>query len=169
MVCFTGCQAFEPTVSVCCATLCATLCALSENSDLQEDASQRKRELARECGQRRRETPSAGFKTRDAAEHYRARLLEREALQSPAALSDLTTLAAASVRLALERLEPYEASLLDAVDYFIKFAKPPKGKVTIQEAMDSFERDNRRRDLSEAFLTRSRAFFSRFRDAFGIA
>ena len=54
------------------------------------------------------------FKTRDAAEHYRARFLEREALQSPATLSDLTTLAAASVRLALERLEPYEASLLDA-------------------------------------------------------
>jgi hypothetical protein len=71
------------------------------------------------------------------------------------------------VRLALERLEPYEASLLDAVDYFIKFAKPPKGKVTIQEAMDSFERDNSRRGLSEAYLTRSRAFFSQFRNAFG--
>jgi site-specific recombinase XerD len=107
------------------------------------------------------------FRTREAAEHYRARLLERKALQSPSALSDLTTLAAANVRLALERLQPYEASLLDAVDYFIKFAKPPKGKVTIQEAMDSFEMDNRRRGLSEAYLTKSRAFFSQFRDAFG--
>jgi hypothetical protein len=107
------------------------------------------------------------FKTREAAEHYRARLLERKALQSPSALSDLTTLAAANVRLALERLEPYEASLLDAVDYYIKFAKPSKGKVTIQEAMDSFERDNSRRGLSEAYLTRSRAFFWQFRDAFG--
>jgi site-specific recombinase XerD len=107
------------------------------------------------------------FRTRDAAEHYRACLLERKALQSPSALSDLTTLAAANVRLALERLAPYEASLLDAVDYFIKFAKPPTGKVTIQEAMDSFERDNRRRGLSAAYLTKSRSFFSRFRDAFG--
>jgi hypothetical protein len=57
------------------------------------------------------------FKTHEAAEHYRVRLLERKALQSPSALSDLTTLAAANVKLALERLEPYEASLLDAVDY----------------------------------------------------
>jgi hypothetical protein len=113
----------------------------------------------------KRHLPS--FKTREAAEHYRARLLERKALQSPSALSDLTTLAAANVRLALERLEPYEASLLDAVDHFIKFAKPPKGKVTIQEAMDSFERDNRRRGLSEAYLIKSRVFFSQFRDAFG--
>jgi hypothetical protein len=44
----------------------------------------------------KRHLPS--FKTREAAEHYRARLLERKALQSPSALSDLTTLAAAGVR-----------------------------------------------------------------------
>jgi hypothetical protein len=57
--------------------------------------------------------------------------------------------------------------LLDAVDYFSKFAKPAKGKVIIQEAIDSFESDNQRRGLSEAYLTKSRAFFSQFRDAFG--
>ncbi len=49
------------------------------------------------------------FETREAAEHYRAQLEERRALQSPAAMADLTTLAAANVRLALERLEPWPA------------------------------------------------------------
>ena len=62
--------------------------------------------------------------------------------------------------------QPYEASILDAVDFFIKFAKPAKGKVSIQEAMDSFDRDNKRRGLSLAYLTKSRTFFSQFRNAF---
>ena len=78
------------------------------------------------------------FTTRDEAEKYRAALLERKALEVPAELSDLTTLAAANVRLALTRLQPYKASILEAVDFFIKFAKPANGKVSIKEAMSAF-------------------------------
>ena len=70
------------------------------------------------------------------------------------------------MRAALERLKPYEASITEAVDFFIKFAKPPKGKVTIQEAMDTFERDNKRRGLSVSYLTKSRSLFAQFRDKF---
>jgi integrase len=38
--------------------------------------------------------------------------------------------------------------------------------VTIQEAMDSFEKESRRRGLSTAYVTKSRAFFSQFCTAF---
>lgn len=106
------------------------------------------------------------FPSREAAEHHRAKLIENQALKSQAVLADLTKLQGARVRLALERLEPYEASILDAVDFFIKFAKPPKGRISIQEAMDIFGKDNKRRGLSSTYLVKSRAFFKQFRDAF---
>jgi integrase len=103
----------------------------------------------------------------EAAQKAKADLLEKQALKNPAALSDLDELGRASVRHALERLKPYDASITEAVDFYVKFAKPPKGKITIQEAMDLFQKDKSGEGASDTYLKNSkRSFFVPFRDSF---
>lgn len=100
------------------------------------------------------------------AQQFKAKCEEKDALKNPTALSDLDELGKASIRHALEKLKPFDATITEAVDFFIKFAKPPKGKVTIQEAMDLFASVKTAEGLSKTYLEKSRrCFFVPFRDA----
>jgi hypothetical protein len=106
-------------------------------------------------------------KTLDEAQRVKAECEEKNALKNPTALSDLDELGKAAIRHALEKLKPFDATITEAVDFYVKFAKPTKGKLTIQEAMDLFQRDKRRQGLSESYITNSRrSFFVPFKDAF---
>ena len=68
---------------------------------------------------------------------------------------------------ALEKLKPYDATITEAVDFFIKFAKPTKGKVTIQKAIDLFVAAKTKEKLSATYIEKSeRCFFRPFRDKF---
>jgi len=105
--------------------------------------------------------------TLDEAQGVKAECEEKQALKNPVALSDLDELGRAAVRHALEKLKPYDATITEAVDFFVKFAKPPKGKITIQEAMDLFQKEKTTQGLSRSYLANSRrCFFTPFRDAF---
>jgi hypothetical protein len=101
------------------------------------------------------------------AQLLKAKLEERDALKNTAVLSELDDLGKAAIRYALAKLKPFDATITEAVDFFVKFAKPPKGKLTIQEAMDLFEKEKTKESLSEKYLRTSKAsFFAPFRDAF---
>ncbi|HWL51223.1 MAG TPA: tyrosine-type recombinase/integrase [Chthoniobacteraceae bacterium] len=102
-------------------------------------------------------------RTLEEAEYFRGQLIEKNALQNPAALSELDEVGKASVRHALTRLTAYDASLSEAVDFFLKYAKPPQGKITIQEAMDLFKKHKTRDGASRTYLDKSyRCFFVPF-------
>ena len=88
-------------------------------------------------------------------------------MNNAAALSELDELGKAAVRFGLAKLKPFDASITEAVDFFIKFSKPPKGKLTIQEAMDLFEKEKTKDGLSKKYLRTSKdSFFTPFREAF---
>jgi integrase len=106
-------------------------------------------------------------KTLDEAQKVKAECEEKNALKNPTALSDLSELGKAAIRHALEKLKPFDATITEAVDFYVKFAKPTKGKLTIQEAMDLFRGDKRKQGLSESYVKNSRrSFFVPFKDAF---
>jgi len=105
--------------------------------------------------------------TLEEAQRVKAECEEKQALKNPAALSDLDQLGRAAVRHALEKIKPFDATITEAVDFYVKFAKPPKGKVTIQEAMDLFLKEKTAEGCSTSYLKNSRrCFFIPFRDAF---
>ena len=105
------------------------------------------------------------FSTIEEAQQYKAQCEEKQALKTPNALSDLNELGCAAIRHALEKLKPFEATITEAVDFFIKYAKPPKGKITIQEAMDLFSKEKSKQRLSKIYLERTaRCFFRQFRE-----
>jgi len=107
------------------------------------------------------------FESREQAEHFRANCLETAAAKNPESFADLTELARASHRLAIEKAKAYGATVLDAVEFLIKYGKPPNGKVSIQEAMDLFAEVKREKNLSEKYITTAlRCFFAPFRNAF---
>ena len=57
--------------------------------------------------------------------------------------------------------------MTEAVEFFIKFAKPPSGKIAIQEAMDLFcDRKTKDGRSSKYIKTSRRCFFAPFRNAF---
>lgn len=106
------------------------------------------------------------FPSREQAEHFRAAAIETASKQSES-FADLSELARASLRVTLEKLKPYDVTLPEVADFYIKYAKPPGGKITIQEGMDLFEQAKRRKNLSEKYITTAaRCFFAPFRDAF---
>ena len=66
------------------------------------------------------------FSTLEQAQSFKAKCLEKEALKNPIALSDMSELGRASMRLAMEKLKPYGADIGEAVDFYLKYAKPAK-------------------------------------------
>ena len=107
------------------------------------------------------------FATLEEAQHFRAQCMEKDALKHPTVLADLSELHAASMRMAMAKLKPYDASIVEAADYFIKFAKPPKGNITIREAIDLFKNAKKDENASEKYIKdSSRCFFVPFMKAF---
>ena len=107
------------------------------------------------------------FSTREEAELFKAHCMEKNALKNPAALSELDELGKAAVRHAQAKLAPFDSTINEAVDFFLKFSKPPKGKLTIQEAIDLFKTKKKAEGASKTYLEKSaRCFFVPFRDTF---
>jgi hypothetical protein len=82
-------------------------------------------------------------------------------------MSEMDELGRAAIRHAQAKLDSYDSTITEAVDFFIKHAKPPKGKITIQDGMDLFNAAKREGGLSAKYLeTARRCFFTPFRDTF---
>ena len=68
---------------------------------------------------------------------------------------------------ALARLKEYRASITDAVDFFLKHARPAKADATIQQIMDEFEAVKSKAGLSKKYReTAKNSFFAPFREHF---
>jgi integrase len=107
------------------------------------------------------------FPTLEQAQAFKAKCIEKEALNNPGALSDMSELGRASVRLAIEKLKPFDADIGQAVDFYLKHAKPARGKINIQEAIDLFVQKKEDENASPKYIkTASRCFFAPFRGAF---
>ncbi len=108
------------------------------------------------------------FSSIEEAQRYKAQLDERHALDNEAALSELDELGKAAIRHAMAKLKPFDATLNEAVDFFLKFGKPPKGKITIQEAMDLFKTSKTKEGDTALYIEKSASsFFTPFKKAFG--
>ena len=67
----------------------------------------------------------------------------------------------------LSRLKEYRASITEAVDFFLKHARPVKAEASIQTVMDEFNAVKEKAGLSAKYLkTAKDSFFMPFRDHF---
>ena len=77
------------------------------------------------------------------------------------ALQDLAAVTKREIHLALERLAPFGASILDVADFYIRYAMPPKGPIAVEDAVSQFlaakQRANRKpryiKALADSYLS----------------
>ena len=107
------------------------------------------------------------FPTQEAAKKFRTRCLKEEAQKHPSLLADINAATRHEVLLALERLREFRSSITEAVDFFLKHARPAKADATIGEVMDEFKAVKTRANLSKKYLETSwQSFFVPLRDHF---
>ena len=66
------------------------------------------------------------FKTKEQAERFQTKCIKLEAQKDPAVFADVKEFTRHEVLAALARLKEYRASITEAVDFFIKPARPAK-------------------------------------------
>ena len=97
------------------------------------------------------------------ANEWNAKIVESNA----AGLADLSNLQRHEVLAALERLKPYNATIPEAVDFFIRFARPEKGQITISDAIRYFLEQKARAHRSADYLRNcEKTFYKPFEKAF---
>ena len=107
------------------------------------------------------------FEFQKDAEAFRDRHLKAEAQKHPHLLADINDVTRHEVLGALARLKEYNASLTEAVDFFLKHARPAIANASIQKVMDDFESVKRKAGLSTKYIDTAKAsFFVPFRDHF---
>ena len=106
------------------------------------------------------------FPTREQALAFKRKADVEVRAKNPLALTEIALATRYSVLNALERLKPYGATLDEAVDFFIKHAKPPKPAVTFQEAIDEFVTIKAKAGLSQRYLDAATDYFNALRDEF---
>jgi integrase len=107
------------------------------------------------------------FPTREKAEAGRKRLQREQAAKNPLLLADIDASTRHEVLLALERLKDYRATITEAVNFFLKHARPAKADASIGQVMDQFKSVKTKAGLSAKYLdTAWWSFFVPFRDAF---
>ena len=67
-------------------------------------------------------------------------------------LADLSTLARAEVLAALAKLDAFNATLTEAVDFFLKHARPARGTITVEDALKTFLEAKQALKRSPAYL-----------------
>lgn len=107
------------------------------------------------------------FPTRAEAENFfnewNLRLVEK----SPHGLSDLSSIQRHDILSAVEKLEKFGATVTEAADFFLKFARPPKGAITAEEGLKLFLEKKAKAKRSQKYLTTcENTFFGPFAKAF---
>jgi site-specific recombinase XerD len=78
------------------------------------------------------------FNTQEDAEFFQQEWNLKLVNEKGAGLADLQSVARHEVLAALGKLEAVGSTLGEAVDFFLKFGRPPRGKTTLQEAVTAF-------------------------------
>ena len=79
------------------------------------------------------------FETKEKAEAFSQKCLKLETQKNPNLLVDLDQVTRHEVLAAMAKLKEFRASITDAVDFYLKHARPAKADATIQQVMDLFE------------------------------
>ena len=107
------------------------------------------------------------FPTREKADAAQKKLRKEQAAKNPLLLADINASTRHEILHAVEKLKDYRATITEAVDFFLKHARPAKADATIGEIMDQFKSVKTKAGLSKKYLTTSwDSFFVPFRDAF---
>ncbi len=107
------------------------------------------------------------FDSREKAETFSKKCQKLEVQKNPNLLVDLDEVTRHEVLAALARLKEYRASITDAVDFYLKHARPAKADATIQQIMDLFEETKKKAGLSSKYITTAKqSFFIPFRVQF---
>lgn len=107
------------------------------------------------------------FSTQSEAEKFQRKCLKLEAAKKPSVLADIENFTRHEVLAALSRLKEYRATITEAVDFFIKHARPAKADADIQCIMDLFEKVKTKAGRTAKYLNTARdSFFKPFRDHF---
>jgi integrase len=107
------------------------------------------------------------FSNRADAEAFQGKCLKGDAHKNPLVLSDIDAITRHEVLAALGRLREYRASITEAVDFFLKHARPVRAEASIQMVMDEFKSVKTKGGLSAKYLTTAwHSFFVPFRDHF---
>ena len=107
------------------------------------------------------------FPDEESAKRFQTQCLKAEAKKRPVDLRDLDDLLRHEVLGALAKLRDYNASITEAVDFFIMHSRPTKSNATIGEVMEAFRSSKMKAVLSSKYLdTAWRSFFVPFRDHF---
>jgi hypothetical protein len=78
------------------------------------------------------------FNSQQDAQHFQAEWNLKLVDQKTDVLADLQGIARHEVLAALAKLKLVGATLNEAIDFFLKFGRPPRGNVSVQEAIDFF-------------------------------
>lgn len=107
------------------------------------------------------------FPTHEAAERFQKKCLKAEAKKKPVDLRDLSDVVRHEVLAALARLREHNATITQAVDFYLKHARPAKANATIGEVMDAFKVEKEQGGRSKKYITTAwDSFFVPFRDSF---
>ena len=107
------------------------------------------------------------FAAKADAEAFQKKCLKAEAHKNPLVLSDIDAITRHEVLAAVSRLREYRATVTEAVDFFLKHARPVKAEASIQTVMDEFKSVKEKAGLSAKYLqTAKDSFFVPFRDHF---
>lgn len=92
------------------------------------------------------------YEIKEEAESFRDEWNLKLANQNLSGLQDLNSISRHEILAAVQKLELVDATLPEAVDFFLKFARPSKGKIQVDEAIELFLAAKTGNDLSEAYL-----------------
>lgn len=107
------------------------------------------------------------FPSLESAERFQKRCLTAEARKKPADLRDLNDVVRHEVLAALAKLREHNASITQAVDFYLKHARPAKANATIGEVMELFKNVKLKSGRSGKYIeTAWTSFFVPFRDHF---
>lgn len=108
-----------------------------------------------------------GFPTEADAKRHQKRCLELQAKQRPADLRDLSESMRHEVLAALAKLRAHNATITQAVDYFLKHARPASANATLGEVMEEFRKAKLKAGMSHKYIKTSRdTFFEPFKKHF---
>jgi len=89
------------------------------------------------------------FPTREKADAARSKLLKDQAAKNPLLLADIGAATRHEVLLAIQRLRDFRATITEAVDFFLKHARPARADATIGEVVAEFKAVKTKAGLSK--------------------
>jgi integrase len=107
------------------------------------------------------------FPSREKAEAAQRKLKKEQAAKNPVLLADIDASTRHEILHAVERLRDYRATITEAVDFFLKHARPAVADAAIGDVIDQFKAVKTKANLSRKYIdTAWRSFFVPFRDHF---